>query len=44
MRKLIVLIIASLVLYSCNPYGYQQGCKGNRDMLTAGAGRTKFKK
>lgn len=39
---ILVGLILSLMSASCSPYG--RGCDGNKKMLTAGAGRTKFKK
>ena len=39
---IIVFLILSLMSASCTPYG--KGCDGNKRMLTAGAGYTKFRK
>jgi hypothetical protein len=39
---IIVFLILALMSTSCTPYG--KGCDGNKKMLTAGAGRTKFRK
>jgi hypothetical protein len=39
---ILVALILALMSTSCTPYG--KGCDGNRKMLTAGAGYTKFRK
>jgi hypothetical protein len=38
----LVGLILTLMSASCTPYG--KGCDGNKRMLTAGAGYTKFRK
>ena len=40
--KIVLLLIVILSIASCTPYG--KGCDGNRKMLTAGAGHTKFRR
>ena len=41
---ILVALILILMSTSCTPYAYGKGCDGNKKMLTAGAGRTKFRK
>jgi len=39
---MVIIVLWLLSMTSCTPYG--KGCDGNRKMLGAGAGYTKFKK
>ena len=39
---MVTIILILMGMTSCTPYG--KGCDGNRKMLTAGAGYTKFRK
>jgi hypothetical protein len=41
---ILVALILALMSTSCTQYAYGKGCDGNKKMLTAGAGRTKFRK
>ena len=41
---MVTIILVLMSMSSCSRYAYGKGCDGNKKMLTAGAGYTKFRK
>ena len=41
-KVLLILVVLAVCMSSCSRYG--SGCDGNKKMLTAGAGYTKFRR